>query len=74
MGGAIVVKVTYDGETISAVEIVDNNETEGIGSVAIEKMPARIVEANSTDVDVVAGASTTSRCIIGAVAEAIAQA
>ena len=74
VGGAIVVKVTYDGETISAVEIVDNNETEGIGSVAIEKMPARIVEANSADVDVVAGASTTSRCIIGAVAEAIAQA
>lgn len=74
VGGQMWVKVTCDNGTITAVEVVDNNETPGIGSVAVEKMPQRIVDANSTDVDIVAGASTTSRAIIAAVAGAIAEA
>lgn len=73
IGGPVVVKVTMDGDAIKAVEVVKNDETPGIGSVAVEKMPARIIEANSIDVDTVAGATCTSRAIIGAVAAAVAE-
>ena len=72
IGGPVVVKVAMDGETIANVEVVSENETPGIGSVAVEKMPGRIVEANSTDVDLVSGATCTSYAIIGAVASAVA--
>ena len=74
IGGQLWVKVGYKDGVIESVEVVDNNETPGIGSYAVEKMPQRFVEANSTDVDLVAGASCTSRTIIGAVATAIAEA
>lgn len=74
VGGKLTVKVTYADGVIEAVEVVDANETPGIGSYAVAKIPARIVEANSVDVDLVGGASTSSRAIIGAVASAIAQA
>ena len=42
---------------ITAVEVGDNSETQGIGSKAIEQLPAEIVEANGIDgVDGVSGA------------------
>lgn len=74
IGGEMWVKVGYKDGAITSVEVVDSNETPGIGTVAVEKMPQRILDANSVDVDVVAGASTTSRAIIAAVAGAVAQA
>ena len=74
IGGWLTAKVTLDGEKIVGVEILDENETPGIGSYAVEKMPARILEAGSVDVDVVAGATCSSYAIIGAVAEALASA
>ena len=72
IGGDVVVKVTMDGDAIAAVEVVSANETPGIGTTAIEELPARIVEANSADVDVVAGATTTSHAIMEAVNNALA--
>ena len=47
------------------------NETNGIGSKAIAELPAKIVEANSTEVDVIAGATVTSNAIIYAVNNAL---
>ena len=46
-------------------------ETPGIGSKALEELPAKIVEANSTEVDVIAGATYTSDAIIYAVNNAL---
>ena len=56
-GGDVTVKVTMDGDKIAAVEVVSQNETAGISDPALEKVPAAIVEANSADVDGVAGAT-----------------
>lgn len=70
----ITVKVTVDGDTIKSVEILNQTETPGISDPAIETMPGRIAEAGNTDVDVVAGASKTSRGIIKAVQNALEQA
>lgn len=74
IGGRIVVRVTYKDKTIHNVEVLENHETEGIGAVAIQKLPGEIVQANSTYVDAVSGASTTTRALEEAVNKAIKKA
>ena len=66
--------VPLDGSTITNVEVVEHHETAGIGTPAIETIPSAIVEANSADVDVVAGATMSSRAIIDATKDALAKA
>lgn len=72
--GPIVVKVAFDGTTIGAVEILEQNETPSIATDAVTTMPGRIVEANSTEVDVVTGATLTSKAIMAAVENALGNA
>ncbi|MBR5207369.1 MAG: FAD-dependent oxidoreductase, partial [Erysipelotrichaceae bacterium] len=70
-GGEVTVKVTFKGEDITKVEVSGPNETSGIGSNAVEQLPAKIEEADSADVDVVSGATITSEAIKSAVRKAI---
>lgn len=74
MGGNVVCKVKIVDGKIEAVEVVEHNETAGISDPAIAKMPGAIVEAQSTEVDNVSGATITSKAIKAAVNDAIAQA
>ncbi len=74
MGGRITTRVTYKDHKIDRVEIVESHESEDIAKEALTEMPEKIVKANSTDVDVVSGASLTSRAIKEAVNKAIDQA
>lgn len=73
MGGELIVKVTMDGDKIANVELVKENETEGISDPAREQLPALIVEANSTEVDNISGATITSKAIKEAVENALSQ-
>lgn len=70
-GGDITVEVTLEGETITSVEVLSHEESEGISDPAIEEVPAAIVAANSTEVDTVSGATYTSEGIIAAVNAAL---
>ena len=70
-GGPITVEVTMDGDDITAVTVTSNSETPSIAGAALEQIPAAIVEADSADVDIVAGATYTSNGIINAVKAAI---
>ena len=72
--GKVVVNVTVDENSITAIEIDGSGETPGIGSVAVEKLPDAIVEANTYEVDGVAGATLTSTAIRNAVAAALEEA
>ncbi len=74
MGGAIVVKVAYADGTITAIEVLEQNETPEFGGAALEQLPGMVVEANSTEIDGVAGATITSKAFFAAVQDAIAQA
>ncbi len=75
IGGKFEVTVTVEGGAITAVEVGDNSETQGIGSKAIEQLPAEIVAANGTDgVAAVSGATVTSKAIFSAVQAALASA
>ena len=55
--GPITVEVTMEGSDITAVTVVSNSETPEIASGALEQIPAAIVEADTADVDIVAGAT-----------------
>ena len=72
--GEVVVEVKADANTIYEVNVIQQNETPGIGSVAVEWLPGRIVEANSVDVDGITGATVTSDAIKAAVTEAMGKA
>ncbi len=62
-----------DGK-IASVTVTEHQETDGVADPALEQIPAAIVEKNSTDVDVVSGATLTSNGIIEAVNNALEQA
>lgn len=62
-----------DGK-IASVTVTEQQETEGVADPALEQIPAAIVENNSTDVDIVSGATLTSNGIIEAVNNALEQA
>lgn len=65
--GEITVEAVFTAEQIDSVVILTQSETEGIATGALEKMPGRIVEAQSLAVDVVSGATLTSMGILQAV-------
>ncbi len=69
--GDVVVQVTADATTIYDVQVLEQNETPGIGSVAVEKLPGAIVEANSIAVDGISGATVTSDAIKTAIRQAL---
>ena len=70
-GGDVTVTVTMEGDKITKVEAKGDKETQGIGSNAVAQLPAKFVEKNSADVDVVAGATVSSRGLIYAVKNAL---
>ena len=73
IGGEVPVTVTVKDGMIASVEVGPNSETRGIGSRAIEQLPAKIVEANGLEgVDAVSGATVTSKAIFSAVYECLA--
>lgn len=73
-GGALKVSVTVDEENILSVDITESSETAGIGSIAVEQLPGKIVSAQSLAVDVVSGCTLSSNAIIAAVDSALSNA
>ncbi|MFR5602206.1 MAG: FAD-dependent oxidoreductase [Lachnospiraceae bacterium] len=73
-GGEVTAEVTVSDKAIETVVLTGANETPGIGSNAIEQLPAAIVENQTAEVDAVAGATVTSNAVKEAVKNALAQA
>ncbi len=73
-GGDIAVTVDVDETKILNVSATGDSETAGIGSIAIEELPARIVEAQGVEVDTVSGCTISSTALLEAAAKALAQA
>ena len=65
------VDVTIANGKISEVKVVSHKETPGFCEKAIETIPAKIVEAQSTNIDTVSGATYSSKGIIKAVNDAL---
>lgn len=69
-GLEVTTEVGQDGK-IAGITVGENTETKDIGGIAIEKVPQRIIEAQSLDVDGISGATLTSKGIIQGVAAAL---
>lgn len=69
--GEITVTVVVNGEDIVSVEAIGKDETEGVGSLAIDELPDKIAQADSVEVDNVSGATKTSEGIKQAVNNAL---
>lgn len=69
--GAIVVELTAAGGKITAVKVVKHSETPGISDAALARVPGEIVQAQTTGIDAVSGATLTTNGIKAAVAAAI---
>lgn len=72
--GPVKAEVTTSADKILSVKIIDQKETEGIGSKAVAALPSEIVKAQSADVQGIAGASVSSAAIKKAVQECLNQA
>jgi uncharacterized protein with FMN-binding domain/succinate dehydrogenase/fumarate reductase flavoprotein subunit len=74
MDGPVTVQVTFANEKIEQVKVISHSETPGVSDSAISRIPLEIVNAQSANVDTVAGATITSRAIMDAVEDCIKQA
>jgi succinate dehydrogenase/fumarate reductase flavoprotein subunit len=74
MGSDLVLKVKVEGGKIEAIDFVSVHETVGVSDRAISTLPLAIINAQSTKVDTVSGATVTSKAIIEAVDNALSQA
>ena len=68
------VEVTFTEDSIESVQVTSHEETDGIGTNAVDTVPEEIVSSQSLGVDMVAGATVTSQAIIDAVSECVEQA
>ncbi|NLL48780.1 MAG: FMN-binding protein, partial [Firmicutes bacterium] len=69
-GGELVLDVTVSGGKITEIVIGDNSETPFIAGNAFKALPSAIIEAQGP-VDVVSGATVTSKAILSAVEDAL---
>ena len=69
--GPVEVEVVADAERIYQISVLNHEETEGLGTVAVEKLPPAIYENQSLAVDAIAGATITSEAIKEAVIAAL---
>lgn len=72
--GPVTVEVVLSADKIESVTVKEHSETTGISDPAIENIPGRIVEAQSTAVDGESGATITSDAVKAAVDDALSQA
>lgn len=74
MNGDVTVEVIATKDRIYSVKVTDEKETEGIGSIAVDRIPGRIYQGQSLEVDSITGATLTSEAIKTAASQALASA
>ena len=70
----VTVEVQVSQSAIESVAVLASGETLHIGDAATGALPAQIVETQSVGVDVITGATYTSRALLGAVEDCLEQA
>ena len=70
----ITATVTFDANTITKVELDLSGETDSIGQAAKDKLIEQVMNAQTSQIDGVTGATVTSRAVQNAVADCIRQA
>ncbi len=73
-GGEVVVTLTIEKGKIATVELIGNKETPSIGIAAFEDLERAILKAQSAKIDLVSGATVTSRAVAAGVQDCLDQA
>jgi uncharacterized protein with FMN-binding domain len=68
------VAVTFSDKAITAIKILKSEETQGLGDEALAKVSDEIIKGQSLDVDVVSGASMSSKALLDAVEDCVKKA
>jgi fumarate reductase flavoprotein subunit len=74
MESYVLVETTVDETSITGVTIDVSGETQGIGAAIGDQMAEAILEAQSADVDAVAGATVSSGAVIEALSHTLSEA
>ncbi len=69
--GDIAVTVVADNEKIYQIKVDEHKETDGIGTEAVKRLPAKIFQAQSLKVDAISGATISSNGIKTAIINAL---
>ena len=72
--GDVKLSVTVDAEKITAIDILEHSETEGIGAAALPKLVEAVLANQTIGVDSVAGATVTSEAFKAAMTDVLTQA
>lgn len=72
--GDVKLSVTVDAEKITAIDILEHSETEGIGAAALPKLVEAVLANQTIGVDSVAGTTVTSEAFKAAMTDALTQA
>ena len=70
-GGDVTVTLTLTDGVITEAKAEGANETPGVGTPALENMPAAMVAGNTVNVDIVSGATFTSKAVLEAAKAAL---
>ncbi|MDM3354959.1 flavocytochrome c [Citrobacter sp. Cb004] len=70
-GGALPMKVSFSEKKIESIYIDTAGETEGLADVVFVRIPDKIIEGQTLNVDALSGASETSNAVIDGVAKAV---
>ena len=71
INGEVTVEVVATADELVSVTVTDHSETAGIGAVAAEELPAKMVDEQLIDVDDMTGATIISTAIKTAVKDAL---
>ncbi|GCD10655.1 MULTISPECIES: FMN-binding protein [Clostridium] len=69
--GPIKVKIVTDQYEIKEIVILSQQETPVIAEIVYKKIPPKVIKANSSEVQVVAGATYTSNGLIKAIKDGL---
>ena len=69
--GDVAVEIVADDSKIYRIKVTDHQETDGIGTKAVEQLPLDIFQAQSLKVDAVSGATLSSDAIKSAIVNAL---
>jgi len=67
----IKVEVTVDDYNIINIEILEDEEPPTLSDIVFEKLPPRIIKKNNTYIDIISGATYTSKALLDAVENAL---
>ncbi|WP_342607058.1 flavocytochrome c [Vibrio tritonius] len=70
-GGALPMKVAFSEKRIESIDIDTAGETEGLADVVFVRIPDKIIEGQTLNVDALSGASETSHAVLDGVAKAV---